>query len=219
MLSKLFIKTPFWAKLIFNRLTWHIESDEKTLYLTFDDGPIPGVTEWVLDTLQAYDAKATFFCIGDNIEKHPEVFQRILSEGHEIGNHTQNHLNARKVSTSEYMDNFSSCEQTIEKHLPPTPVNRPKLFRPPYGRTTFKTRNRILKSGYKMIMWDVISADYMNDLSPQSCLDNILKYAGNGSIIVFHDSLKAEKNMKHALTGTLEHFTKKGFAFKSINPT
>ncbi|MCQ0110366.1 Peptidoglycan/xylan/chitin deacetylase, PgdA/CDA1 family [Zhouia amylolytica] len=219
MLSKLFIKTPFWAKLIFNRLTWHIESDEKTLYLTFDDGPIPGVTELVLDTLKVYNAKATFFCIGENIEKHPKIFKRILSEGHQIGNHTQNHLNAREVDTDTYMENFISCEQTIKKHLPSTQVDLPKLFRPPYGRTTFKTRNRILNRGYKMIMWDVLSADYMEELPPEACLNNVLHNTSNGSIIVFHDSLKAKKNLIYTLMGTLAHFTKKGYVFKSINPT
>ncbi|UNY99278.1 polysaccharide deacetylase family protein [Zhouia spongiae] len=219
MLSKLFIKTPKWAKLIFNRLVWDLKTAEKVIYLTFDDGPIPDVTEWVLDTLNHFNAKATFFCIGDNIAKHPDIFARIITEGHHIGNHTQNHLNAKKHHTAAYLSNITACEQTIKKHTPSPYTELPKLFRPPYGRTTFKTRNHILKSGYKIIMWDVISADYMNKLSPESCLQNVLKHATNGSIIVFHDSLKAEKNMKHALTGTLEHFTKKGYIFQPVNIT
>jgi peptidoglycan/xylan/chitin deacetylase (PgdA/CDA1 family) len=178
------------------------------LYLTFDDGPIPGPTEFVLDELKKTSSKATFFCIGDNIKKHPDVFRRVLSEGHAIGNHTFNHINGWRTRTADYVNNIHQFEKQLDGE-PKT-----KYFRPPYGRIT-PSQIRALKN-YKIIMWDVLSFDYSKNLSPNDCLKNTIAATRPGSIIVFHDSLKAEKNMRFALPRYMHHFLGKGFSFKTL---
>jgi peptidoglycan-N-acetylglucosamine deacetylase len=244
-------RTPFILPLLYPSLVWRMSGQEKTLYLTFDDGPVPGPTEFVLHTLSRYHAHATFFCIGDNIRKHPKVFQKVVEDGHAIGNHTFNHLNGWTTANEKYLNNIALCAKEItegafglgpwalgaaqgDKQMsshrntmdagqdPDTLVTTSQvagsrvqgLFRPPYGRITRKQIK--LLPDYKIIMWDVLSVDYNKHLSAESCLRNTINACRNGSIIVFHDSFKAEKNMTYALPRLLEHFSEQGYAFKSI---
>ena len=201
-------RTPFFVPIIYPSLIWRVPTVQKELYLTFDDGPINGPTEFALDELKKADAKATFFCIGDNVRKHSPVFDRVLSDGHTIGNHTFNHINGWKTRTKDYLSNIQLFEKSLPKNL------STKFFRPPYGRIT-PSQIRALKD-YKIIMWDVLSFDYSKNISPEDCLKNTIKAVRPGSIIVFHDSLKAEKNMRFAVPRLIEHFQHKGFSFKTL---
>ncbi|MBB1150588.1 MULTISPECIES: polysaccharide deacetylase family protein [unclassified Myroides] len=194
---------------LFPQYTWKRTTSEKVVYLTFDDGPIPGVTEWVLDLLKEQQIKATFFCIGDNIRKHPHVFQRLLAEKHQVGNHTFNHLKGWKTPLKEYIANFHQCQQEIEKHQKPLA----QLFRPPYGKIKKEQGKYIVDQGYEVIMWSLITKDYEAKISPQACLNRTLKRVKPGSIIVFHDSIKAEKNMKYTLPLLIKHLKEKGYSF------
>ena len=207
------VKTNKLIKLIFNNLVWDIPNSEKKIYLTFDDGPIPGVTEWVLDLLKEENIKATFFCIGDNIKKHPDIFKRILSEGHQIGNHTFNHLNGWKTNTNEYIENFKLYEAELLK----LNIENSFLFRPPYGKIKTQQSRIIRKLSYKIIMWDVLSYDFDNSITPERCLENVISNTQQGSIIVFHDSIKSEKNLKFALPKAIKVLKEKGFVFDVIS--
>lgn len=179
------------------------------MFLTFDDGPIPEITPWVLKTLKAHKAKATFFCIGDNIRKHPELFQQIIAEGHTVGNHTFHHINGWKTKADLYLEDFQLCNAEIKGNSVET-----NLFRPPYGKCTSSQAKSILSQNQKIIMWDIISEDYDEKVTEEQCFLRIKTNAKPGSIIVFHDSLKAEKNMKYALVKTLETF--QDYDFKTI---
>lgn len=194
--------------------TWHREAQGKKLYLTFDDGPIPEVTPWVLEQLNRYSAKATFFCVGDNIAKHPDVAQQVLKQGHRLANHTQNHLKGWKTELQEYVRNVELCEQQLQYVYEPAPRGR-KLFRPPYGRIS-KQQAEQLRSKYELIMWDVLTNDYDASLAAEKCLKKSIHYTQSGSIIVFHDSLKAKRNMMYALPRFLEHFTSLGYSFETL---
>lgn len=205
-----FIKTPSIIKFIFNKWVWSFSKKEKNIYLTFDDGPTKEITNWTLNQLKKFNAKATFFCIGKNIKAHPELFQKITLEGHSIGNHTNNHLNGSKSTLKDYMLNIEEAEQYFDK-------NNSKLFRPPYGKLNLKQGKKIREKGYKIIMWDVLSADFDTTISNKTCLENVLKNTENGSIIVFHDSIKASEKLKYVLPKILEYYISKGFSFKSIN--
>jgi len=206
-----FFRNPFFLPWLYPGLTWRVAPERKDLYLTFDDGPMPGPTHFVLDQLARVSAKATFFCIGDNIRKHPEIFQRALREGHAVGNHTYNHLSGWKTSVLAYSANALQCTEEMEK-CGATPV---KLFRPPYGRITRRQISR-LKKDYSIIMWDVLTNDYAQNLHQEDCLRGSLAATRPGSIIVFHDSLKAEKNMTYVLPRFLDHFASEGFSFKAL---
>ena len=191
---------------MFPKRVWAFPFSEKQVYLTFDDGPIPEVTPWVLDELKKHNAKATFFCIGDNVRKHPELFSRIISEGHALGNHTFNHLNGRKTKAEDYIHNVLKADEMMKRSIPQS--SKPEagsalLFRPPYGKITSKQAKILRNKGYRIIMWDVLSADFDSDVSEEKCLQNVLKNINPGSIIVFHDSLKAEKNLRYALPRVL----------------
>ncbi|MEO7988844.1 MAG: polysaccharide deacetylase family protein [Chryseolinea sp.] len=209
-------RTPFFLPVLYPDLTWRIQNDRKELYLTFDDGPVPGPTEFVLETLASRNIKATFFCIGDNIRKHPEVFQKIVSQGHAIGNHTFNHLNGWKTTPPLYLENIKKCDRIIKESRSQTSNLKPQtqLFRPPYGRITKKQIQSL--SNYKIIMWDVLSVDYNKNLPQERCLKNTIRATRPGSIIVFHDSFKAEKNLTHALPAFIDHFLEQGFTFHSL---
>lgn len=199
---------------------WRIPTKEKKLFLTFDDGPIPEVTPWVLAQLKKYNAKATFFCIGDNINKHSGIFQQIVSEGHSIGNHTCHHLDGWKTKTKEYLENIEHCEKNIQSavyRLRLTTNSKP-LFRPPYGKMR-RSQYSILNTQYSVIMWDVLSGDFDQTISEEKCLKNVLSKTREGSIVVFHDSIKAKKNLHYVLPKFLEHFSEKGFAFNHLTPT
>ncbi len=202
------IKTNWIIKNLFPNYTWDLPNIENKVYLTFDDGPIPEITEWVLEELKNYNAKATFFCIGDNINKHPEIFKKVITEDHAIGNHTFNHLNGWKTTTSTYLENFKRCEKIIQQ----SGINlKSKLFRPPYGKIKTTQAKEISKLGYKIIMWDVLSADFDQSLSKENCLENVLSNIESGSIIVFHDSIKAFKNLEYVLPRTLAYLKENNF--------
>jgi peptidoglycan/xylan/chitin deacetylase (PgdA/CDA1 family) len=204
----------------FSKYTWRFNSDKKEIFLTFDDGPTPEITQIVLAELKKYNAKATFFCIGKNIQNHPEIFKEIISDGHSIGNHTQNHLKGWQTDTANYVDNALACEKIIEQLKKPEytklKTQNLKLFRPPYGKIKKSQATELLKRGYKIIMWSVLSADFDTTISTEKCLDNVLKNTEPGSIIVFHDSIKAAEKMQYALPKVLKHFSDKGFVFKAI---
>lgn len=203
-----FIKTPWWLKSLYLDLTWHIKEEGKTYYITFDDGPHETATPFVLDQLKKYNAKATFFCLGKNVAAYPEIYQRILAEGHSTGNHTYNHVNGWKTSDDHYVQEVENASKLIHSNL----------FRPPYGKIKrsqqkkLKTKNPKLKT----VMWDVLSGDFDPDLGPEDCLNNVLKNTRPGSIIVFHDSTKAFHRMQHTLPKMLEHFSQLGYQFKAL---
>lgn len=195
-------------KLIQNLLYYFefkIKGENKTLYLTFDDGPIPEVTPEVLDILDKYNAKATFFCVADNIKKHPEVFQSIIDRGHRLGNHTYHHIKGWETPNNEYFEDIERANQLVNSNL----------FRPPYGRIGF-FQARKLRKKYRLILWSVLSYDYSGKLSKEKVWDNIRKSVTDNDIILFHDNIKARDNMIFALNNTLLYFSKKGFQFKSI---
>ena len=200
--------SPFWLKWLYPTLTWHKTRKEKFVYLTFDDGPIPIVTPYVLKTLKKFNCKATFFCIGDNIRKHPLIFDEVLADGHAIGNHTYNHLKGWKSSNKDYLDNIKACAE----------LSGIRLFRPPYGRIK-KSQISLIRKYFpetEIIMWDVLSADFDENISKDQCTQNVLKSTRNGSIIVFHDSQKAFGRLEYALPLILESLMSKGFEFKTL---
>jgi len=208
------VKSPLLLKWYYPSLLWNKSRTEKVIYLTFDDGPIPNVTDFVLKTLKAFNAKATFFCIGDNIQKHPDVFERVKNDGHAIGNHTFNHLKGWVTENETYLQNTIKCQQFTKSNL----------FRPPYGRikkSQIKSLNSNLghqtpDSKLKIVMWDVLSGDFDVNLAPEKCYHNVIKHTQNGSIIVFHDSLKAFDRLEYALPKVLAYFTQKGYQFSSL---
>ncbi len=175
---------------------------EPVIYLTFDDGPIEELTPWVLDILKQYHIKATFFCVGNNIDKNPAIFKRVLDEGHQVGNHTYNHIKGWKSETDYYLKNVEQCQK----------LTGTKLFRPPYGRIKQKQFS-ILSKVYTVVFWDVLTHDYDKLISPEKCLDNSVKYTRNGSIVVFHDNIKAQNNLKFVLPQYIEHFLKLNYKF------
>jgi len=225
-------KTPALIKDLYPKYIWDIQTGTKELYLTFDDGPHPEITTRVLDLLDQYQAKATFFCVGDNIRKYPETFQKILKAGHSTGNHTFNHLNGWTTRTDRYLANIEKTESIIDEQKAEnldsnfTAQNLPsagglkttglKLFRPPYGKIRQKQAKYLLSNIFKIIMWDVLSGDFDTRLSPEKCYNNIIESAQRGSIIVFHDSEKAFERLKVVLPKTLDFFSRKGYSFNAI---
>ena len=199
-------RTPFFLPWMYPTLTWRIPTASKVIFLTFDDGPVPGPTEFVLGTLKRFNSKATFFSIGDNVKKHPTVYQQILEEGHAIGNHTFNHLKGWNHGEDEYLANIKKCDEALGFRAP--------IFRPPYGRIKRSQIKRL--TDYKIIMWDVLTSDYSKSLSAEKCLRGSIAATRPGSIVVFHDSLKAERNMTYALPRYMEHFLSKGYIFKPV---
>jgi len=203
------VKTPWWIKnWIYPAYRWSMPRAAKKIYLSFDDGPHPVATPLVLDALKQYNAKATFFCIGKNVAAYPEIYTRVLLEGHAAGNHTHNHLNGWKTSDKAYFENIAMASKYIDS----------RLFRPPYGRISrFQARQAIDKLGYTIVMWSVLSGDFDVNITPQKCWSNVKRSAGNGSIIVFHDSEKAMERMIYALKETLAHFSERGFVFEKLS--
>lgn len=197
-------KSPRIIKALYSQLTWEMPNNK--IYLTFDDGPTPAITDWTLDVLKQFNVKATFFCLGQNVEKHPKLYQRILDEGHAVGNHSYAHPSGWKTSDAEYFDDIEKSQQLINS----------KLFRPPYGRIT-KSQTKHLKKQYNIIMWSVLSGDFDVKTSPEKCLDNVLKNTESGAIIVFHDSEKAAPNLKYALPKAIESLLDKGFVFEVLD--
>lgn len=204
-----FATVPFAVRLLSPRgLFWTLKgkSQDKSLYLTFDDGPVPEVTPEVLSILAKYDAKATFFCVGDNVRKHPDLFKAISDAGHAVGNHSYSHLNGSKTNDYDWYADIEKCDSLINS----------KLFRPPYGRISWK-QVKYLRKKYKIIMWSVLTGDYNHGLTKEMVLDIAVKYSKDGSILVFHDSIKASERMFYALPKVIEHFTAKGYSFNIIN--
>ncbi|QNL49672.1 polysaccharide deacetylase family protein [Olivibacter sp. SDN3] len=199
------VKSPLWLRILLPQLTWHGSRKEKVIYLTFDDGPIPDVTPKVLNILKKYGIKATFFCVGENIIKHPEIFNQVKQDGHQIGNHTYNHLKGWKTPISIYLKNIEKCQSYTQTNL----------FRPPYGRCTL-AQIKQLKKKYEIIMWDVITYDFDTGLSPDDCYTNAIKYSRNGSIVVFHDNLKAVPRLLYALPKAIEYWQRQGYSFKVL---
>jgi len=197
---------PRFIQWLYPERIWAFSRSSNSVFLTFDDGPIPELTPWVLDELKKHNAKATFFCIGENIQKHPEIFQRILSEGHSVGNHTFNHLKGTKTETSKYIENILIAEKLIDS----------KLFRPPYGKITSKQAKILQSKGFKIVMWDIISYDYDATISEEKCLQNVLKNIKPGCIVVFHDSIKAEKNLRFLLQKVLGIISERGWKCNPI---
>ncbi|QBN18954.1 polysaccharide deacetylase family protein [Flavobacterium nackdongense] len=211
------VKTNRFIKRLFSNYVWEIPNAENKIYLTFDDGPTPQITEWVLQELEKYKAKATFFCIGNNIEKHPQIFEKVIANGHTVGNHTFDHLNGWKTSTAKYLENSIQCSAISGQsanHKQQTTNN--KLFRPPYGKIKSSQAKKLRELGYKIIMWDVLSADFDTSISAEKCTENVLKNTKSGSIIVFHDSVKGFPRLEYTLPKVLEILTKKGFVFEKL---
>lgn len=198
-------QTPDFIRKLIPGAVWRLPQKEKTVYLTFDDGPIPEVTPWVLDLLKKYNIKATFFCVGDNVRKYPEVFKMVVSAGHSVGNHTFNHLQGFKVKSDKYVENVELADSYI----------RSNLFRPPHGHLRIRQGTKLSKK-FRFVMWDVITRDYNRKLSGEYVLNVVKRYARNGSIIVFHDSIKAEENMKYALPRAIEFLLSEGYKFEKI---
>lgn len=193
--------------------TWQKEAQGKVLYLTFDDGPIPEVTPWVLEQLANYDARATFFAVGENLVKHRDVAEQVLAQGHRLENHTHHHLRGWETSLQRYLNNVAQCQQELDKLK--AVKEQQRLFRPPYGRITSR-QAAALRPHYELVMWDVLTNDYDRSLSPEKCLRETIRSTQSGSIIVFHDSLKAQRNMLYALPRFLDHFTAQGYTFQTL---
>lgn len=203
-----FVKTPRWIKWLYTTCIWKIPNTGNVLYLTFDDGPHPIVTNFVLDELKKYNAKATFFCIGKNVKNYPDVYKRIVAEGHGVGNHTQDHLNGWKTTTDNYLNNIREAKKYIAS----------SLFRPPYGRIRSAQIKALQQSeqAFKIVMWTVLSGDFDRALSVEKCCSNVINNSSAGSIIVFHDSEKAVEKISYALPIVLKYFTEKGYVFEKI---
>ncbi len=204
-----FVKTPFWVKkFLFPHWRWTGRKikGQKTVYLTFDDGPTPKITEWVLEELEKYQAKATFFCIGKNVEAYPKIFQQIGEREHVLGNHTQNHFNGWQTPTANYLQNVAACAASISSNL----------FRPPYGRIKREQAKLLRQQGYEIIMWSVLSGDFDENLSKEKCLMNVLANIEDGSIVVFHDSVKAYRLLEYVLPRALEELEGRGFVFEGL---
>ncbi|HQX98778.1 MAG TPA: polysaccharide deacetylase family protein [Flavobacteriales bacterium] len=199
------VRIPWLVSAVFRGVVWRIPTSNKELFLTFDDGPVPEVTPWVLDELARYGAKATFFCIGQNCAAHPELLERIQREGHSVGDHTWDHPRGRRTPFRSYLRNTVRGEHATGS----------RLFRPPYGSLTWQ-QYRALRKRYQVILWDVLSADYDQRISGPQCWDRVKRGTKRGSIIVFHDSLKAEKNLRYTLPRALEYFAAQGFRFRAL---
>ena len=196
-------QVPGFIRGLFPKALWRMNPDEKAVYLTFDDGPIPVVTPWVVELLGRYDIKATFFMVGDNVRKHPQEFRQVIEAGHRVGNHTFNHLKGVFTETNEYLDNVEKADALIHS----------KLFRPPHGMLRRSQYNELSKH-YQFVMWDLVTRDYSKRMNGEEVLANVKKYVRNGSIITFHDSLRSEENLKYALPRAIEWLQEQGYEFK-----
>jgi peptidoglycan/xylan/chitin deacetylase (PgdA/CDA1 family) len=204
-----FVRTPILLMKVFPELIWRFKEKEKEnnnhVYLTFDDGPTPGITTWVLDQLRQFEAKGTFFCLGKNVEKNPDLYRKIIDEGHTVGNHTYSHLKGWQMDNTEYFNDIDLASNFISS----------RLFRPPYGKFT-ASQIKYLSDNYQIVMWDILSQDYNQNISPEKVLNNVLDNVRGGSIVVFHDSVKAEPNLTYALPRVLDNLSGK-YEFRKIN--
>lgn len=202
-------KTPKWVGKLFSGSIWQMPLTPQAIYLTFDDGPHPLVTPFVLDELDKYNAKATFFCIGKNVVEHPGIYKAILDRGHTVGNHTYDHLNGWKTSNAAYLQNILKAGKYIDS----------RLFRPPYGRISLKQHRQLqqLDKPFNVVMWSVLSGDFDLNITPEQCLQTVLKNTESGSVIVFHDSEKAFEKLRYALPEVLKYFSGKGYQFERLD--
>jgi peptidoglycan/xylan/chitin deacetylase (PgdA/CDA1 family) len=196
---------PRIIRALYPKAIWRMNPNEKAVYLTFDDGPIPEITPWVLDVLDHHEIKATFFMVGDNVRKYPDTFRMVVERGHRIGNHTFNHIRGFEYPTDDYLANTDKANETMKTDL----------FRPPHGHMRW-AQYHVLKKYYKIIMWDLVTRDYSKRVNREQVFEIVKRYTRNGSIITFHDSLKAEKNMKYALPRSIEWLKEQGYAFKCL---
>ena len=196
-------QVPSFVRNLFPKALWRMNPDEKSVYLTFDDGPIPVVTPWVLDLLKHYNIKATFFMVGDNVRKHPQEYMQVIENGHRVGNHTFNHLKGLFTNTKEYLENVDKADAFIHSNL----------FRPPHGILRQRQYKELSKR-YQFVMWDLVTRDYSTRLSGEDVLANVKKFVRNGSIITFHDSLRSESNLKYALPRSIDWLLEQGYEFK-----
>ena len=201
---KYFVKSPWWLKIIYPKRLWDIDTKEKIIYLSFDDGPHPVATPFVLDQLKKYNARASFFCIGKNVLAYPELYKRMQEEGHLIANHSHSHLNGYKTPDAEWLADIREAAKYIDS----------KFFRPPYGRMTGSQFKKL--PGFKVVMWDVLSGDFDESLSKEKCLEGVITKTKPGSIVVFHENDRASEKMSYALPRMLEFFQKQGFLFSAI---
>lgn len=202
----MFIEQPPWLlRVLYPDAVWRMDPKEKAVYLTFDDGPIPDITPWVLDLLDTCQVKATFFMVGDNVRKYSEEYQMVVDRGHRVGNHTFNHIRGFEYHSDKYLANVNEANAFLETDL----------FRPPHGHLN-RAQYKVLKKSYKIIMWDLVTRDYSNKLNGRQVFRIVKKYVRNGSIITFHDSLKSEKNMKYALPRSIEWLKEQGYEFKLL---
>lgn len=207
MKNLLLIQPKSFLKKVYPKAIWNFSREEKTIYLTFDDGPIPELTEWVLEELRKFNAKATFFCVGANILKHYSIFEKVKSAGHTLANHTMFHTKGFQTSVADYVKEAEECNRYVEN----------KLFRPPYGKIKPSQYKALIERGYKVIFWDVISYDY-EKINPKECALKVIRNVKNGSIVLFHDNVKAEKNLRYSLPLVLKYFSEKGYRFEAIKP-
>ena len=204
-------RTPALLPYLYPGLLWRKSASTKTLYLTFDDGPIPELTPWVLEVLAQYNVKATFFCVGDNVRKHPDIYELLSQQGHAVGNHTYHHVKGWNRSTADYLTEVQQCDEVMQLDE----IKAKVLFRPPYGRITRKQIAQ-LRDRYEIVMWDVLTADYDQRQRPQDCLQKSLTVTRNGSIVVFHDNLKATRNLQFALAPYIEECLAQGYTFETL---
>ena len=210
---------------LYPRALWRMDSGRRTVFLTFDDGPIPEVTPWVLDKLDQFDVKATFFMVGDNVRKHPDIFRMVVERGHGIGNHTMHHIKFFDRNSLRYMDDVREADKVMIDNLPEkehfslsSSGKQSRLFRPPHGFLNHYQYEKLKWAGYKIVMWDLVTRDYSYKLRPPQVLSNVLRYTRNGSIITFHDSLRSWKggNLQYALSHALWFFKEEGYQFKLL---
>ncbi len=199
------VTVPVFLRIFYPSLLWQMPAGNQTLYLTFDDGPHPEITPKVLELLHQYQAKATFFCVGENVQRFPQTYAEILNQGHKTGNHSMNHLNGWKTNQNHYYENVNECRKYVDSDL----------FRPPYGRIT-PMQIQSLKKEYKIVMWTVLSYDFDPETTPEQCLNYVTDNTEDGAIIVFHDSEKSSHNMFFALPKILEYYSNKGFRFETL---
>ncbi len=198
-------RVPQWLRLLFPKLEWEGNTEGQRIYLTFDDGPIPGVTDWVLDTLEKYDARATFFCVGENVQRHPDIYERIAQKGHAVGNHTFHHVKGWSTDTVAYSEEVARTATMV----------RSDLFRPPYGRIS-RSQVLALRPSYRIIMWSLLSGDYESGLNRERSLRKLMQHTRPGSIVVFHDSEKARANLEWLLPRYLEFCAARGYIFATL---
>ncbi len=211
-----FFKTPSLLKHIYPSLTWDKFQDtndleQKKIYLTFDDGPIPELTPWVLQTLKSWHAHGTFFCVGNNVHQYPELYQAVKDGNHRIGNHTYNHLNGWNTDNFLYLKNILKCEKLLSSSDKP----KKKLFRPPYGKIKLKQIQQLLPR-YQIVMWDILSGDFDPNFNQETCLERCIQHTRPGTIVIFHDNYKAQKNLTYVLPRYIEHFTKQDYSFDTL---